>query len=118
MKNKLNSIAIIVLERRCAEFSRIFLGLLPGISSRLVKLCQDVTLQQASIKASALNSWGAYVTALFCDQVVAEGGVEHTFLENAKLQLGIQFKALQVLFQHVMYINSYFYFLSIGYLVA
>ena len=80
-----------------SEFSRIFIGLLPGISSRLVKLCQDVTLHQASVKAAALKSWGSFVTILFCDNVVSGGGLEKGFVDNAKLQIGIQFKALQVM---------------------
>ena len=97
LKSSCVNLLDICLERRCGEFSRIFIGLLPGISSRLVKLCQDVTLHQASVKAAALNSWGSFVNTLFCDNVVSGGSLEKGFVDNAKLQIGIQFKALQVI---------------------
>ena len=86
----------ICMERKSGQFKQIFLGLLPGISSRLVKICQDANLQQASVKASAIKCWGGYVVALFSDQAAMT--IDAAVKENAKTQLGIQFKALQVNF--------------------
>ena len=97
----------ICLERKSGQFKQIFLGLLPGISSRLVKICQDSSLQQASVKAAALKCWGGYVVALFSDEAVMK--IDATIKENAKTQLGIQFKALQVNFLIKYFFNSLFF---------
>ena len=46
------SLLCVLAEKRSEDFSKVFQGLLPGISSRLVKICQDSTLTQEIIYIS------------------------------------------------------------------
>jgi len=98
VKSSCISLLRVLASRQSEDFCKVYVGLLPGISSRLVKICQDSTLTQASVKASAVKTWSLYVSKIFNDNNRTE--MDEKFIENASLQLATQFTALQGLASH------------------
>ena len=57
-------------------------------------MCQDRELAQMSVRVAGVRTWTNYVTALFNDQRATL--LDQEFIKNAQIQIGIQFKAIQV----------------------
>jgi len=87
----------------------MFVNLLPGITSKLVKITQDPKIIHAKVKALAVNTWGCYVTSILSDMnfpLVEVGKMEKqpikdtAWLKNAQTQISQQVSVLEPLANH------------------
>jgi len=79
-------------------FKPLFQGLLPGILSKLAKLCQDPATTQSSLKALAINVWSGYVAEIFSDN--NRSALEEPWIEKAQIQIQNQLNIIQSFSSH------------------
>eukprot|EP00092_Neocalanus_flemingeri_P022609 GFUD01024522.1.p1 GENE.GFUD01024522.1~~GFUD01024522.1.p1 ORF type:complete len:985 (+),score=312.04 GFUD01024522.1:63-3017(+) len=88
----------------------MFVNLLPGITSKLVKVTQDPKIAYAKVKALAVDTWGHYVSTVMSDenfpQIPDMENMEKQplkdaeWLKNAQAQISQQISILQPLSNH------------------
>ena len=51
----------------CPHFNRQYAGMLPGITSKLVKVLQGATVKSTKATVAVLDTWTAFATAIMDD---------------------------------------------------
>lgn len=87
----------------------MFVNLLPGITSKLVKITQDPKITHAKVKALAISAWGRYVTSILSDKNFPQVELDNlemqplkdaVWLKNAQTQITQQVSILEPLASH------------------
>jgi len=91
-------------------WSAMFVNLLPGITSKLVKVTQDPKITHARVKSLAVETWGRYVSTILSDvnfpptldlESIDKQPLKNAeWLKNAQAQIGQQITILEPLASH------------------
>jgi len=90
-------------------WAAMFVNLLPGITSKLVKITQDPKITHAKVKALAVSAWGRYVTSILSDKNFPQVELDNleiqplkdaVWLKNAQTQITQQVSILEPLASH------------------
>jgi len=88
----------------------MFVNLLPGITSKLVKVTQDPKITHSKVKALAVETWGHYVSTILSDEnfpqtpdienIEKQPIKDGAWLKNAQTQISQQISILEPLSNH------------------